>query len=419
MPRLMLLLPTRTYRAHDFMEAADRLGVDVVVGSERKQALADQVPGRLVVLDFRDNEKSTQAILEFSQDYPIDGILAVDDDTAILGAMASEALNLPHNPVSAVSATRNKHRLRMILAQAGLLTPPFSLFSIHDDPTDAAYRVPFPCVVKPLCLSASRGVIRANTPDEFEVAFRRLSRLLQTPDVVDRRDKLAEQILVEGYIPGKEVAVEGMLVNGELTVLALFDKPDPLDGPYFEETLYITPSRLPASVQEQIATCTAQTAKAIGLQEGPVHAELRVNDLGAWLIEIAARSIGGLCSRTLRFGTGLSLEELILLNATGADVGMYTRERQAAGVMMLPIPIGGTLIGIHGQDEARQVPGIEELDMTIRLGQEVVPLPEGAQYLGFLFARAETPDQVERALRDAHRLLRFTIDPKLDFIHLP
>jgi biotin carboxylase len=244
------------------------------------------------------------------------------------------------------------------------------------------------------------------------VAFDRLSRLLRTPEVVARNDKLAEQILVEGYIPGTEVALEGLLVKGELAVLALFDKPDPLDGPFFEETLYITPSRLPSSVQQGIATCTAQAARAIGLQEGPVHAELRVNDQGAWLIEMAARSIGGLCSRTLRFGTGLSLEELILLHATGADVSAYTRERHAAGVMMLPISYGGILIGIHGQDDAKQVPGIEELAITIPLGQEVVPLPEGAQYLGFLFARADTPEQVETALRDAHRCLRFTIDPK-------
>lgn len=412
MPRLLLLLPTRTYRAHDFMEAAGRLGVDVVVGSERKQALADQVPGRTLALDFRHLQDATNAIIEFAKIYPLDAVLAVDDDTAVLGAVASEALALPHNPIASVTATRNKHRLRMILAQAGLLSPPFSLFSVDDDATAITDQVPYPCVVKPLCLSASRGVIRANTPDEFAVAFDRLSRLLRTPEVMVRDDKLAEQILVEGYIPGTEVALEGLLVKGELTVLALLDKPDPLDGPFFEETLYITPSRLPESVQQDIAACTAQAARAIGLQEGPVHAELRVNDQGAWLIEMAARSIGGLCSRTLRFGTGLSLEELILLHATGADVGAYTRERHAAGVMMLPIPYGGILIGIRGQEAAKQVPGIEDLAITIPLGQEVVPLPEGAQYLGFLFARADTPEQVEIALRDAHRCLRFTIDPK-------
>ncbi len=411
MPRLLLLLPTRTYRAHDFMEAADRLGVDVVVGSERKQALADLVPGKTLALDLVHPEAATQTILAFAQDYPLDGVLGVDDDTTILGAMASKALSLPHNDVAAVQATRNKHRLRLLLSQAGLLSPPFSLFDIDDDPVRSAQGILFPCVVKPLCLSASRGVMRANDPEQFAAAFQRLRTLLQMPDVVERRDPLARQILVEGFIPGVEVALEGILVDGELTVLALFDKPDPLDGPYFEETLYITPSRLPEAVQADIAQCTARAAGAIGLHEGPVHAELRVNDYGAWLVEMAARSIGGLCSRTLRFGTGMSLEEVILLQAMGQDVMTLTRDRLAAGVMMIPIPHHGILRSIHGQEEARQVPYIESLDMTMPIGQEVIPLPEGAQYLGFLFARAETPEMVETALRDAHRHLTSVIEP--------
>ena len=411
MPRLMLLLPTRTYRAHDFMEAAERLGVDVVVGSERKQALSDLVPGKTLALDFNDPKAATQTIVAFAQEYPLDGVLGVDDDTTILGAMASEALGLPHNPVSAASATRNKHRLRLLLSQAGLLSPPFSLFDINDDPLRVALEAPYPCVVKPLCLSASRGVMRANDEAQFIQAFQRLRALLQMPDVVERKNPLAHQILVEGYIPGVEVALEGLLVKGELSVLALFDKPDPLDGPYFEETLYITPSRLPESSQRDIITCVEQTARAIGLEEGPVHAEMRVNEHGVWMIEIAARSIGGLCSRTLQFGAGMSLEEVILLQATGADVGAFHRDRQAAGVMMLPIPHHGILRAVHGQDAARQVSHIESLDITMPLGQEVIPLPEGAQYLGFLFARAETPEQVEAALREAHQQLTFVIEP--------
>jgi biotin carboxylase len=393
------------------MEAAEHLGVDIVVGSERKQALADLVPGKTLALDFYNPKAATRTIAAFAQDYPLDGVLAVDDDTTILGAMASEALGLPHNRVAAVSATRNKHRLRLLLSHAGLLSPPFSLFAIDDDPVQVVQQVPFPCVVKPLCLSASRGVMRANNPEQFISAFQRLGTLLQSPDVVERRDPLARQILIEGYIPGVEVALEGLLVKGELTVLALFDKPDPLDGPYFEETLYITPSRLPEGVQQNVAQCTARAARAIGLEEGPVHAELRVNDHGAWLIEMAARSIGGLCSRTLRFGTGMSLEEVILLQAIGADVGQYNRDRLAAGVMMLPIPHHGILRSVHGQQAAVQVPNIESLDITMPLGQEVIPLPEGAQYLGFLFARAETPERVEAALREAHQQLTFVIEP--------
>jgi biotin carboxylase len=393
------------------MEAAGRLGVDVTVGSERKQALADLTPGRTLALDFLNPQAATQAIVAFAKDYPLDAIIGVDDDTAILGAMAAQALDLPHNQVAAVRATRNKHRLRMLLAQAGLLSPPFSLFSLQTDAFKAARQISFPCVVKPLCLSASRGVMRADTPEQFVAAFNRLVALLRTPEVVQRGGDLARQILVEGFIPGVEVALEGLLVKGELTVLALFDKPDPLDGPFFEETLYITPSRFDAAVQEAVATCTAQAARAIGLQEGPVHAELRVNAYGAWMIEIAARSIGGLCSRTLRFGTGMSLEELILLHAMGADIAAYTREKKAAGVMMIPIPYGGILRGVYGEAEAKQVPGIEELDIMIPLGQEVIPLPEGAQYLGFLFARADTPERVEAALREAHDRLTFVVEP--------
>lgn len=411
MPRLLLLLPTRTYRAHDFMQAAGQLGVEVVVGSERKQALADMSPVQHVVLNFLDAEDATRTIVAFADDAPLDAIVAVDDDTAVLGAMASEALGLPYNTVASVAATRNKHRLRSVLAQAGLLSPPFTLCTLNDDPLDVARHVPFPCVLKPLGLSASRGVIRADNPQQFATAFHRLAALLQTPDVIERGGDLARKILVEGFIPGIEVAVEGILTHGELTVLAIFDKPDPLDGPFFEETLYVTPSCHPDAVQQEIAACTARAARALGLRQGPVHAELRVNEHGPWLIEMAARSIGGLCSRTLRFGTGVSLEELILQQAIGTDVGQYERERRAAGVMMLPIPTHGILRAIDGQEAARGVPGIEELSITMALGQEVVPLPEGAQYLGFLFAGAETPEQVEAALRQAYGHLTFTIDP--------
>jgi biotin carboxylase len=222
---------------------------------------------------------------------------------------------------------------------------------------------------------------------------------------------LARQFLVEAFIPGQEVALEGLLIRGQLKVLALFDKPDPLDGPFFEETLYVTPSRFPAAVQAAIVACTTGAVQALGLREGPVHAELRVNDQGPWIIEVAARSIGGLCSRTLRFEAGRSLEEVILHHALGQDVTSCERDQGASGVMMLPIPHRGVLRAIHGQEDARRVPDIEDLSLTIPLGQEVIPLPEGDRYLGFLFARAATPDGVEIALRTAHARLSFVITP--------
>ncbi len=414
MHRLLLLMTTTTYRVSAFLEAARRLDVSVVVGSDREQALAAANPAGHLTLDFLAPEKATDAIVRFAKQYPIQAVVAADDDGAILAAMAAAALGLPHNAVDAVAAARNKHRMREVLADAGVPSPRSELVSIDEDPHDVARRVVFPCVVKPLFLSASRGVIRADDPAQFAGAFRRLTAILRRSEVAAEGGPLAQQILVETFIPGIEVALEGLLSEGKLRVLALFDKPDPLEGPFFEETIYVTPSRLPAPLQQAIAVCTEDAVRALGLQRGPVHAELRLNDQGPWVLEIAPRSIGGLCSRALRFGEGISLEELILRDAVGLEVVSLEREKQAAGVMMIPIPQAGILREVRGQDEARRVPGIDEIRITIPVGQEVVPLPEGTRYLGFIFARDETPDRVEVALRGAHRRLTFHITPPTD-----
>jgi biotin carboxylase len=409
--RVLLLMATNTYRASAFLEAARRLGVPVVVGSERQQALAAANPDGHLTLDFAAPEEASGAIVEFAHTHPICGIVAADDDGVLLAAKAAAALGFPHNPVGAVAAARNKYRMRQILAAAGLPCPDFWRLPIDGEPAAMAHRVSYPCVVKPLALSASRGVIRADDAAQFVSAFQRVVAILQRPDAAISARRSAREILVERFIPGSEVALEGLLTDGKLRVLALFDKPDPLDGPFFEETIYVTPSRLPTAMQDAIATCTAAVAAALGLRHGPVHAELRVNAQGPWLLEIAPRSIGGLCSRALRFGDGLALEELLLRHALGRDVEAIERERWAAGVMMIPIPKAGILRRVAGRESAMQVAGIEDIRLTIPIGQEVVPLPEGSRYLGFIFARNATPAGVESALREAHQRLTFVITP--------
>jgi biotin carboxylase len=411
MPRLLLLMTTTTYRAAAFLDAARRLQVTVVVGSDQPQALEALTPGSTLTLNFFRPEEAARTITAFAATYPLDAVVGVDDDTTLTAAMAAEALGVSHNAVASVAAARNKHQMRQLLAAGGILSPRFACYSIDDDPVEVARQLTFPCVVKPLFLAASRGVIRADNPEQFIVAFQRLVTILRRPEVAVRGGALARQLLVEAFIPGREVAVEGLLTRGQLKVLALFDKPDPLDGPFFEETLYVTPSRLPEAVQAAIIACTTCAVQALGLREGPVHAELRVNDQGPWIIEVAARSIGGLCSRTLQFEAGHSLEEVILRHALGHDMTSCERDHRASGVMMLPIPHRGILRAIHGQEDARCVPDIEALSITIPLGQEVIPLPEGDRYLGFLFARAATPDSVETALRTAHARLSFVITP--------
>ena len=412
-PRVLLLLPTRTYRATDFLEAALKLNVEVVVASEEAATTADLSPRHTLVLDFSAPTAATQIIVEFAETYPIAAIVGVDDDTTLLAAAASEALGLPHNPVDSAKATRNKYLLRHTLATNGVSVPAYQRVSIHDDAAEIAAKlgtdthVSFPCIIKPLSLSASRGVIRADTPAEFVEAFQRTTKLLHA--LQESTDPPAQYLLVEDYIPGIEVALEGMLLDGELKTLALFDKPDPLEGPFFEETLYVTPSGLSMEVQAALHRATVEAADALGLIHGPIHAELRYNDTGAHLIEIAARTIGGLCARTLRFGTGMSLEELVIRHAIGQQVEELQREQQAAGVMMIPVPKAGILGEVRGKTAAYCVDGIVEVNITIPIGGEVVPLPEGARYLGFIFARAETPEAVESALREAHRQLEFVI----------
>ena len=409
---MLLIIPSASYRASDFMAAASRLGVEVVVGSDHRSALEAIVPGATLALPLDDAEASAEAIAAFARERPFDAIVAVDDGGTLAAARASELLGLPYNSPAAIAATRDKSLLRERLEAGGLPSPPWLVASIHADPRELAGRVPLPCVVKPLSLAGSRGVIRADDREQFVAAFERVRALLTTPAVMAECGANADRVLIEGYIPGIEVSVEGLLTNGELEVLAIFDKPNPLEGPYFEETIYVTPSRLPAARQAEVLGACADAARALRLRDGPLHAELRLNEDGAWPIDVAARSIGGLCSRTLEFGAGVSLEALLLSHAIGAPIETFERSagaEQASGVMMIPIPAAGRLVAVDGVDEARAMLGIVGVEITIRRGLRVVPLPEGSEYLGFIFARGERPEQVEAALRAAHEALRIQI----------
>lgn len=412
--QIVLLVPTTTYRLDDFLQAAARLEIDVILASNRCRVLAAQWPEHYgLSLPFASLPEAVEKAYAALRAQTIAAIVAADDDTTILAARLNEKLKLPGNRHESVEKTRNKLSLRRALAAGGLPSPKFFAAKIDSSPESCLSKVEFPVVLKPLLLSGSRGVIRANHADEFVAAFRRIATLLRGREFFQMRSAAAKRLLIESYIPGFEVAIEGLLTNGKLRVLAIFDKPDPLAGPFFEETIYVTPSRLPQETQQQIAHAVAGACKILGLQHGPIHAEARVNEQGIFILEVAARTIGGLCSRTLKFGAGLSLEELVLRHAVGENVDALTNLSGAAGVMMLPIPRSGKLHAVTGIAEARAVPFIQDIKITIPLDNLVVALPEGASYLGFMFARADRPAQVEAALREAHRQLHFDIQPVL------
>ncbi len=410
--RLLLIGATTGYQTRVFASAAAKLGYELVLATDRCHVLDDPWGDRAIALRFED-PPGAAATLE--TEARVDGVVAVGDRAAYIAALAAERLGIPYNSPDSVAASRNKFLARQRFRAAGLLVPEFHRVALADGPNRPAKEAPYPCVLKPLGLSASRGVIRANDAKEFIAAFQRIERLLADPDIARLREDQDRYLQVESFIAGREFALEGILTAGQLRVLALFDKPVPLDGPFFEETIYTTPSREDGATQDAIVRTTEGAVKALGLAHGPIHAEMRVeihnNQEGVWMLEVAARPIGGLCARVLP-----GLEELILRHAAGEDTRSIAMPTQAAGVMMIPIPREGIYVDVEGLDQARSEPGIEDVVITAKQGQKLVPLPEGASYLGFIFARAETPDAIERALRSSHRQLRFEIAAALPVI---
>jgi ATP-grasp domain-containing protein/L-aminoacid ligase-like protein len=429
MSRILLLSTTTGYQLRSFDDAAAKLGVELIFGTDRCHRLDDPWQDRAIAVRFHDDEQSMRAIEEFARERRFDGVVAVGDRPPVLAARVAERLGLRGNPPEAAAASASKFETRTRLSAAGLRAPWFRRVPLPDHGRIALddFRVQFPCVVKPIGLSGSRGVIRADTPSQLDYAIGRVRALLARKDVRALRTGLEDALMIEAYIDGRELAIEGVLTRGELQVFAIFDKPDPLDGPFFEETIYVTPSALPSEVQHDIGHEVQRAAAALGLVHGPVHAECRLTPAGPVMLEVAARPIGGLCARVLRFvpptaltgpadGDEHSLEELLLRHTIGENVTAYLREPAAAGVMMIPIPKRGIFRRVSGEEAARAVDFVEDVRITAKADQLIEPLPEGGSYLGFIFARAPRPRQAEAALRAAHRELRFTIDSAIDVI---
>jgi biotin carboxylase len=417
MARLLLLVPATTYRVADFLEAARTLGVEVVIGGDQAHVLQDLMGLHALDVPLDDPERAARVIVAHDARTPLDAVVAVDDQGGVAAALASTSLGLRHNSPEAVAATRDKVVMRRRLGAAEVPQPTFAPLGADAGPEEVARvvaAVGLPCVIKPTTLSASQGVLRADTTEEAVAVVARVRRI-----VAGATGDRHATVLVERFVPGVEVAVEGLLTDGDLSVLAVFDKPDPLDGPAFEETIYVTPSRLTRPDMAAVIAAAGGACRALGLTQGPVHAEIRVKEGRATVIEVAARTIGGLCARTLTFSTGRTLEQLVIAQALGRPLGTTRRRARASGVLMLPIPRSGVLQGVVGRDRALEVPGVTDVQITIAPGRPVVPVPEGDRYLGFVFARGLTPAAVEAALRRAQAVLEVRITPGPDPSEVP
>lgn len=400
--RILLLASKTGYQTRVFADGAKRLGYDLVLATDRCHMLDDPWGDQAYAVRF---EEPDWAAASIAQDFPdLTGVIAVGDRPTPIVARVAELLKIPYHPVSAVETCRSKHELRVVFREAGLPVPAFHVHSLDETPRRAPW---YPCVLKPLGLSASRGVIRANDDAEFVAAFARIRAILESPEIRERRDARDAFIQVEQFIAGREYALEGVVEQGYLHVFAIFEKPDPLDGPFFEETIYVQPATITAEEQRAIESATRTAVQAIGLRRGPMHAEMRVNHAGVWMLELAPRPIGGLCARSLRFEDGSSLEDVVLRHAAGFEVRGLPLERGASGVMMIPIPASGLYLGVSGVEEASNTPGIEDVVITAKERQQFLRLPEGNSYLGFLFARGTTGPEIVRSLKDAHGKLTF------------
>jgi biotin carboxylase len=408
--RLLLLLPDGSYRNDDFLGAAKRLNLEVIQVRNHCGPLSRHW-GRdeLVALDFSDPVAAAETVRVALAGSLPDAVIGVDDAGVEAAAAIASALGLRANSPAAVSRLRNKALFRRLQAETGLPHPGFRLLEPGEDASAAAPALNYPLVVKPLRLSGSRGVMRVDSDAQLAAAARRAREILRRANTPPRE----RQLLLEDFIPGREVALEGLLHEGRLQVLAVFDKPDPLDGPCFAETIYVTPSSLPGALQEELQIQVEKVCAAAGLHRGPVHAEARIHNDSVTLLEVAARTIGGLCSRTLRHRIGMSLEELVIRDAMGLVVTGDPVDRGPSGVMMIPVPRSGVLRAVNGLDAARTVAGMEEVTITAHEGEVLVPLPDESVYVGFLFARGNSAHEVERALRRAFDCLQIELQDLL------
>ena len=416
-PRALLCATTTGYQIRSFGDAAQKLGVGLVFASDRCDQLDDPWWDAAIPVRFNLEDAAVEAVTRTLAPHPPAAVLAVGDQPVVVAARVALAFGLPGNPPHAAAVSRDKLASRRAFSAAGLPSPSFRAVPLDEDAERLAGEVQYPSVLKPLRLSGSRGVMRIDSPAAFVTAFERLRRLLQSSELREETEDAHRQAMIESFIPGTEFALEGALTGGRLSVFAIFDKPDPLDGPFFEETIYVTPSRAGGPVEQAMAVHVEAAARAIGLQHGPVHAECRVNANGVFVLEVAARPIGGLCAAAVRLednrGTPASLEEVLLRHALGQDVTTFRRSPAASGVMMIPIPRRGVYKDVTGVEEALTVGGVEGICMTAKPDTVLVPLPEGRSYLGFIFAGGDTPDAVERSLREAHRRLQFRIEREL------
>lgn len=397
----MLIAPSRSYRVASYINAARQLGYQILIVSDSEHSLVSSIANGITV-DFQQQDSAYAIIVKSLRHQNILAVIATDDLVVTLSSRVARRLGLPHNDPEATRLTYRKDLARIRLQQQGCNVPDYSVCPF-DEMVEYSTKVSFPVVLKPLMLSGSRGVIRADNPQQFILAAKTIQRIL-TKQPCDEYE--SQHFLIEQFLKGDEIAIDGFMQDGKFILLSLFDKPEPMNGPYFEESYYITPGRQSEQLQQDIIEEVSKCCRAYGLTHGPIHAEARITEKGIFLIEMASRTIGGQCAQLIEYVLAKKLEEIIIRLLCFEPMQLQTNN-QYAGVLMIPITQTGVLKRVEGLLQARQVKHVSNIEIHIQPGYELIPLPEGSSYLGFIFASADSFDKTWQALQQAHHLLKF------------
>ena len=387
MKKLLLVIPENSYKSNDFVVAAEKLGIDFLIITDSEQ-VSSKFSDTVIINKF-DAELNKNNLKKLKD---VTHVLPVDHSALKFSGYLVDLLEVKGNKLESINLSMNKYESRKIFNSLLDIKVNNEIIKNIDD-VNTFINKNGTSVLKPIYGTASKSVLKINNVEKNK---EQIEKLMQ--------DCFDQDLVIEEYIDGKEYALEGTIINSELKKIVIFDKPVEYKHPYFEESIYITPSELSSEAEKRVVSIVDKACKKIGLEDGPVHVEFKINENQIFIIEINPRMIGGLCSRCLSFGLfKVSLEEIILHAFMNNELKNIELLNNYVGVLMIPTPKSGKFISIN-KEELEKIPNISNVEITVPEGSDLLEPPYGDKYLGFAFSQGIDKKTVNESLLTAMNL---------------
>ncbi len=387
MKKLLLVIPENSYKSNDFVVAAEKLGIDFLIITDSEQ-VSSKFSDTVIINKF-DAELNKNNLKKLKD---VTHVLPVDHSALKFSGYLVDLLEVKGNKLESINLSMNKYESRKIFNSLLDIKVNNEIIKNIDD-VNTFINKNGTSVLKPIYGTASKSVLKINNVEKNK---EQIEKLMQ--------DCFDQDLVIEEYIDGKEYALEGTIINSELKKIVIFDKPVEYKHPYFEESIYITPSELSSEAEKRVVSIVDKACKKIGLEDGPVHVEFKINENQIFIIEINPRMIGGLCSRCLSFGLfKVSLEEIILHAFMNNELKNIELLNNYVGVLMIPTPKSGKFISIN-KEELENIPNISNVEITVPEGSDLLEPPYGDKYLGFAFSQGIDKKTVNESLLTAMNL---------------